>query len=113
MFLGGSGNRLEGGAPAALAHLVGIHEVVGRFAALLAIERHGPCHAAHAQSARESLRLNPFDEFHGHVPIVIRMRFFRCEEKGPRTKQQRHAYDSQDHYERQKHLRAPLLKPLR
>src|SRR5258708_26832085 len=40
---------------------------------------------------------------------MIRIRFFRSEEERPGTKQQRHAYNSQDRYdERQYHLRAPL-----
>src|SRR5580698_3233956 len=109
MFFRGRGNRLEGGAPAAFADFIRVDEVVRGLAALLAFERHGPRHAAHAQSARTRLPLDPLDKFHGYVAIAIGIGFFRWEEEGPGTKQQRHAHDSQDRYDQpQNHRRAPL-----
>jgi hypothetical protein len=87
LLFGGRRNRLEGSAPAAFAHLIGIDEIVGILSALLAFEGDGPRHAAHIQSAREGLPLDPLHKFHGHVAIVIRMGFFERKEEGSGTKQ--------------------------
>ena len=87
VFLGRGGNRLESGAPASLAHFIGIDEIIGRLSALLAFQWHGPRNAAHVQPARAGLPLDPLDEFHGHVAVMIRIRLFRRKEKRPGTKQ--------------------------
>jgi hypothetical protein len=100
MFLGG-GNRLEGGAPAALAHLIGIDEIIGGFSTLLAFERYGPRYAAHVQSSGDGLPLNPLHKFHGYVPVAIIIGFFSGEEERPGTKQDPQAHDSYEEYERE------------
>ena len=100
MFVNRPGNRFEACAPATLTNLIGIDKIVGRLATLLAVQRHRPRNASHVESARERLPLNPLDELHRDVAVVIRMRFFRSKEEGPRTKQQRHAHDSQDYDQR-------------
>ena len=71
MFLGGRGNRLKRGVPAALAHFIWVDEIVGRFAALLAFQRHRPRHAAYLQPARARLPFDPKDELHRHVSVTI------------------------------------------
>ena len=86
MFLGGSGNRLESGAPAAFANFIGIDEIVGALAALLAFKGDRARYTAHIQSAREGLPLDPLDKFHGYVAVAIRIRFFRSEKERPRAK---------------------------
>jgi hypothetical protein len=71
VFLRGGGNRFEDGAPAAFADLIRKDEIVGRLTGLLAFQRYGWRHAAHAQSLRNRRPLYPLDEFHGHVPVMI------------------------------------------
>jgi len=86
MFLGGSGNRLQGGAPAAFANFIGIDEIVGALAALLAFQGDWAGYTPYIQSAREGLPLDPLHKFHGYVAVAIRIGFFRSEKERPGAK---------------------------